>query len=90
MSALRVGDGVDTGATPWCADCEWNLDTYDPGRRTPEFGWGRVDRRTHRIAARLNRRQYADLVGRPLESTGPDWRTSSTATYAACWSPSPR
>ncbi|QDY09935.1 hypothetical protein FJK98_24575 [Micromonospora sp. HM134] len=27
--------------------------------------------RTHRIAARLNRRRYAVLVDRPLESTGP-------------------
>lgn len=65
---------------PWCPDCEWNLDAYDPGCRAPEFGWGWVDRRTHRIAARLNRRQYADLVGRPLESAGPGTAGVVTAT----------
>lgn len=67
---------------PWCADCGWNLDGYDPGRRTPEFGWAWVDRCTHRIAARLNRRQYATLVGRPLESAGPGLAGMVTATAA--------
>ncbi|MEU1607118.1 M48 family metalloprotease [Micromonospora matsumotoense] len=69
-------------AMPWCADCEWNLDGFDPGRRTPEFGWAWVDRRTHRIAARLNRRQYAILVDRPLESAGPGLAGMVTATAA--------
>ncbi|MFJ8687228.1 M48 family metallopeptidase [Micromonospora wenchangensis] len=67
---------------PWCPDCEWNLDGYDPQRQAPEFGWGRVDRRTHRIAARLNRRQYAVLVDRPLASTGPGTAGVVTATVA--------
>ncbi|ATO18118.1 peptidase M48 [Micromonospora sp. WMMA2032] len=58
------------GALPWCAGCDWNLDAYDADRRPPEFGWSWVDRRTHRLATRLTRRQYAALVGRPLESTG--------------------
>ncbi|WP_431885369.1 M48 family metallopeptidase [Micromonospora wenchangensis] len=69
-------------AMPWCPDCEWNLDGYDPGRQAPEFGWGRVDRRTHRIAARLNRRQYAVLVDRPLESTGPGTAGAVTAVVS--------
>ncbi|MFI5832726.1 M48 family metalloprotease [Micromonospora sp. NPDC051300] len=58
------------GALPWCAGCDWNLDAYDADRRPPEFGWSWVDRRTHRLAARLTRQQYADLVDRPLESPG--------------------
>ncbi|MFU8854147.1 M48 family metallopeptidase [Micromonospora sp. SL1-18] len=57
-------------AMPWCARCEWNLDSYDRARQTPEFGWSWIDRRTHRFAARLTRQQYAALVGRPLESAG--------------------
>ncbi|MEE3918013.1 hypothetical protein V2I01_03245 [Micromonospora sp. BRA006-A] len=58
------------GALPWCAGCDWNLDTYDARRQPPEFGWSWVDRRTHRLAARLTRRQYAALLGRSLEPTG--------------------
>ncbi|NYF54436.1 M48 family metalloprotease [Micromonospora purpureochromogenes] len=57
-------------AMPWCADCEWNLDGYDRARQAPEFGWSWVDRRTHRLAARLTQQQYAALVERPLAATG--------------------
>ncbi|MFD6261739.1 M48 family metallopeptidase [Micromonospora chalcea] len=59
------------GALPWCAGCDWNLDTYDARRQAPEFGWSCIDRRTHRLAARLTRQQYAALAGRSLQSTGP-------------------
>lgn len=59
------------GALPWCPGCDWNLDTYDARRQPPEFGWSPVDRRTHRLAARLTRQQYAALVARSLKSTGP-------------------
>ncbi|MFR9780621.1 M48 family metalloprotease [Micromonospora sp. MS34] len=58
------------GAMPWCAGCEWNLDCYDRARQAPEFGWSPIDRWTHRLAARLTRRQYIALVGRPLEPAG--------------------
>ncbi|MGR6321290.1 M48 family metalloprotease [Micromonospora soli] len=58
-------------AMPWCAGCEWNLDGYDRARQAREFGWSWIDRRTHRLAARLTRHQYAALVARPLESSGP-------------------
>ncbi|MEV6367188.1 M48 family metalloprotease [Micromonospora musae] len=62
---------VSTGeAMPWCAACEWNLDGYDRARQAPEFGWAWIDRRTHRLAARLTRQQYASLVDRALESPG--------------------
>lgn len=65
-------------ALPWCAGCEWNLDGYDRARQAPELGWSWIDRRTHRLAARLTRQQYADLVGRPLESTG--WSLAGVLT----------
>ncbi|MGB2570954.1 M48 family metallopeptidase [Micromonospora citrea] len=57
-------------AVPWCAVCEWNLDTFDRAGRASEFGWAWIDRGTYRLAARLNRQQYAVLVDRPLESSG--------------------
>ncbi|MFD2763374.1 M48 family metallopeptidase [Micromonospora eburnea] len=57
-------------AMPWCARCEWNLDSYDRAHQPPEFGWSWIDRRTHRLATRLTRQQYAALVDRPLESAG--------------------
>lgn len=55
------------GAAPWCPSCEWNLDLYEPDRRRPEFGWKWIDRRTHRLASRLTRGQFARLV-----AGGPD------------------
>ncbi|WP_326563288.1 M48 family metalloprotease [Micromonospora sp. NBC_01796] len=55
------------GATPWCPACEWNLDLFEPARRTPELGWRWADRRIHRIAYRLTGRQFAELVGRSLD-----------------------
>lgn len=58
-------------ATPWCAGCEWNLDAYEAGRRSREFGWTVPDRWAHRLAYRLTRRQFDRLVGRPLDDTGP-------------------
>lgn len=48
-------------AAAWCPRCEWNLDRYEPDRRRPEFGWRWVDRRTHALAYRLTRRQFAEL-----------------------------
>ncbi|OKI77690.1 M48 family metallopeptidase [Micromonospora sp. CB01531] len=57
-------------ALPWCTRCEWNLDGYDRARQAPEFGWAWVDRRTHRLAARLTRQQFAALRDRPLEPPG--------------------
>ncbi|MBX6358080.1 MAG: M48 family metallopeptidase, partial [Micromonosporaceae bacterium] len=54
-------------AVPWCPQCEWNLDCYEPARRPPEFGWHCLDRWTHRVAYRLTRRQYAELSGRTLD-----------------------
>ncbi|MFG2007715.1 M48 family metallopeptidase [Micromonospora sp. NPDC048868] len=68
----RCGSGtVSLGdATPWCLDCEWNLDAYDHRRRRPEFGWAWVDRWTYRLAFRTTRSQYTRLVGRPLDANG--------------------
>ncbi|MGW5672448.1 M48 family metalloprotease [Micromonospora sp. NPDC003776] len=65
-------------AMPWCAGCEWNLDGYDRTRQLPEFGWAWVDRSTHRLAARLTRRQYASLVDRPLAPAG--WGLAGAVT----------
>ncbi|MEU8423128.1 M48 family metallopeptidase [Micromonospora sp. NPDC048835] len=55
---------------PWCPVCEWNLDVYDPARRQREFGWSWVDRWTYRLAFRATRRQFTQLVGRPLGTNG--------------------
>ncbi|MEW1590056.1 M48 family metallopeptidase [Micromonospora vinacea] len=57
-------------AVPWCPGCEWNLDAYDPARRQREFGWSWIDRWTYRMAFRATRRQFAQLVGRPLGTDG--------------------
>jgi heat shock protein HtpX len=58
------------GAVPWCPQCEWGLDRYEPDRRRPEFGWGWVDRRLFRLAYRLTDRQYSTLLGRPVGRGG--------------------
>ncbi|MEV4481619.1 hypothetical protein [Micromonospora coxensis] len=65
QATVSIGEAV-----PWCAACEWNLDTFDRAGRAPEFGWAWIDRGTYRLAARLTRQQYAALVDRPLESSG--------------------
>ncbi|GAB3942099.1 hypothetical protein GCM10027614_28570 [Micromonospora vulcania] len=57
-------------AEPWCPGCEWNLDAYDPARRRREFGWSWVDRWTYRLAFRETGRQFARLVGRPVDGSG--------------------
>jgi len=57
-------------ATPWCPECEWGLDRYEPDRRRPEMGWRWVDRRLFRAAYRLTDRQYAALLGRPVGRGG--------------------
>ncbi|MFG1870587.1 M48 family metalloprotease [Micromonospora arborensis] len=66
---------------PWCPGCEWNLDAYDPARRRREFGWRWVDRWTYRTAFRATRRQFTQLVGRPLGTNGSG--TARTLTAAA-------
>jgi heat shock protein HtpX len=50
------------GAEPWCPDCEWNLDLFEPGRHR-EFGFGPLDRRLFHIAYRLTAGQFAALAG---------------------------
>lgn len=57
-------------AVPWCPECEWNLETYDPQRSRPLFGWRWLDRRVHDVAYRMTRRQFDRLLGRPLGATG--------------------
>ena len=57
-------------AVPWCPECEWGLDRYEPDRRRPEFGWRWVDRRLFRLAYRLTDRQYSTLLGRPVGRGG--------------------
>ncbi|WP_345631425.1 M48 family metallopeptidase [Rugosimonospora acidiphila] len=53
-------------AAPWCPECEWGLDRYEPERRAPEVGWRRLDRSLFRTAYRLTAAQYAALAGRPV------------------------
>jgi Zn-dependent protease with chaperone function len=57
-------------AEPWCSECEWNLDRYEPDRHKPEFGWRWLDRTTHQLAYRLTARQYRLLAGRHVERPG--------------------
>lgn len=73
-------------AEPWCPVCEWNLDAYDRLRITPRFGWLPADRLLHRLAYRLNRRQYAALAGRPPGRSGPALaRTVLTGVSVLLW-----
>ncbi|WP_112637959.1 M48 family metallopeptidase [Micromonospora saelicesensis] len=66
-------------AVPWCPGCEWNLDAYDPARRQREFGWSWADRWTYRMAFRTTRRQFTQLVGRPLGTNGSEAARTLTA-----------
>jgi heat shock protein HtpX len=71
---------------PWCPVCEWNLDAYDRLRIAARFGWPPADRLMHRLAYRLNRRQFAALVGRPPGRSGPALaRTAITAVSVLLW-----
>jgi heat shock protein HtpX len=68
-------------AAPWCPECEWGLDRYEPDRRRPEFGWRWVDRRLFRAAYRLTDRQYSALLGRPVGKGG--WGPARVGLAAA-------
>jgi Zn-dependent protease with chaperone function len=57
-------------AAPWCPDCEWGLDRYEPARRRPEMGWRWADRLLFRAAYRLTDRQYSALLGRAIGRGG--------------------
>ncbi|MFC0526748.1 M48 family metallopeptidase [Phytohabitans kaempferiae] len=57
-------------AEPWCPRCEWGLDRYEPARRHPEFGWQWVDRRTHRLAYRLTRHTFQQLISEGIDRRG--------------------
>ncbi|HEX8627867.1 MAG TPA: peptidase M48, partial [Catenuloplanes sp.] len=74
----RTASVTAQGAVPWCPRCEWNLDHFEPARRSPEFGWTWVDRLTHRVAYRLTARQFTALVSGPLER--PSWSVARLVT----------
>ncbi|AEV81864.1 Zn-dependent protease [Actinoplanes sp. SE50] len=74
MSVVSIGAGCPKcgtetisrrSAEPWCPACEWNLDCFDPGQRSPEMGWRWLDRRLFRAAYRLTESQYAELREAP-------------------------
>jgi Zn-dependent protease with chaperone function len=67
-------------AAPWCAHCEWQLDTFDAKRRPRELTWKWQDRVAFRMAYRLNAAQFTSLVGRPVHR--PKWDLAR-ATLAA-------
>ncbi|GAB2963777.1 hypothetical protein GCM10027280_60840 [Micromonospora polyrhachis] len=69
-------------AIPWCPRCEWNLDRYDPNRRSPEFGWRWIDRRTHQLAYRLTRRQFTELAERSLDRPRLNLARITTVTFS--------
>jgi Zn-dependent protease with chaperone function len=70
----------ELGAVPWCERCEWNLAAFDPARMRTPFGWRWTDRLMHRLAFRLNGRQFAALSGRAVGRPG--WDLSRTAVVA--------
>jgi heat shock protein HtpX len=70
----------ELGAAPWCARCEWNLAAFDPQRVPTPFGWRWVDKILHRLAFRLNARQFAALTGRAVGRPG--WDLSRAAVVA--------
>src|SRR5205814_9023288 len=49
----------------WCPDCEWKLAAYDPLRMASDWGWRPLDRLLHRLAYRLDARNFRSLAGRP-------------------------
>jgi Zn-dependent protease with chaperone function len=51
----------------WCPECEWNLGAFEEpvGRRA-----GRLERRAHRLAFRLNASTLAELADRPEHRFG--------------------
>lgn len=57
-------------AEPWCGQCEWNLDCFDPARPAPDFGWRWLDRWAFRLAFRWTDRQFGRLAGRTVERPG--------------------
>lgn len=63
----RRGDGP-----PWCPDCEWNLDAWDP-QVLRARGSARSERRAHRTAFRVDTDVFAQFAGarpdRPLART---------------------
>ena len=51
----QAGLLTQRNAVPWCPDCQWGLDRYEPDRRKPEFGWRWVDRRLFRMRVPADR-----------------------------------
>ncbi|RQW94067.1 hypothetical protein DLJ59_34915 [Micromonospora inaquosa] len=77
---------MDAGVLPWCPDCRWNLDVYDPAlapwRGTRMIGrWGfrrglEVDRATHE-------QLLADPAARPAAtSSGEAWLSAVSVVLA--------
>lgn len=67
VGLVAVGSGQ-----PWCPDCEWNLDAFDP----PENPYLpkrfiRAARRDHRRAFRMDRRLFEDITR--TETVRPGW-----------------
>lgn len=71
---------TEGAATPWCGECEWNLGTFDPPGHS-RTGWTWLDRMSHRIAFRGNRRQFDMFVTRPPRVRG--WSPARVALLVA-------
>jgi heat shock protein HtpX len=50
--------------SPWCAGCEWNLDSY-PTHRVVALGGGWLDRLDFRLAFRRDLTTFAEMAGTP-------------------------
>ena len=57
-----------TTSPPWCIECEWNLAAYPPPLRGKST---RLARFSHRVAFRLNRSLYDELIAGPPPK--PSW-----------------
>jgi heat shock protein HtpX len=72
----------ERNATPWCPQCGWNIDYYEPSRRPADMRWKWSDRLSFRTAYDLNARQFADLSGRPVGKPGVSWSSVALTAIA--------
>lgn len=53
---------TENSTIPWCGDCEWNLDAFEPDDGAT-IGWPLLDRWSHRTGFRRNARLFTELAG---------------------------
>lgn len=71
----------ERSAIRWCANCDWNLDSFDPPPTEEKVR--RLVRWNHRTAFRLNRELFAALAGAAPGSRGRSWAGVALAAASA-------